>query len=67
MKDPLLILVLCSAMGLLLFKVFIDAMMLPDVWVSYSTNECVKVLNYQETDKYSCENLPKKYNHVWVQ
>ena len=49
-----------SVMALALF-----AVTTPDVYVSYSTNECVKVDNYG-TD-YSCENLPSRYNHVWVQ
>lgn len=40
---------------------------IPDVHFSYSTDECVKVLNYAEGDNYSCENLPSKFNHVWVQ
>lgn len=42
---------------------------IPDVWISYSTNECVLVLNYTENDaieNYSCNNLPSKYNYVWV-
>ena len=39
---------------------------IPDVHVSYSTGECVRVINYADTD-YSCENQPQKYNHVWVQ
>jgi hypothetical protein len=33
--------------------------------VSYSTGECVSVINYGDTD-YSCENQPQKYNHIWV-
>lgn len=45
----------------------LDAFMIPDVWFSYSTNECVKVLNYAEGDAYSCENMPEKFNHVWVE
>lgn len=40
---------------------------MPDVWYSYSTGECVKVLNYAEDDNYSCEDLPRKFNHVWVE
>ena len=50
---------------------FLDvAMMIPDVVVSYSTNECVEVVNYGsvifgETD-YSCENMPSRYNQVWA-
>jgi hypothetical protein len=38
----------------------------PDVHISHSTGECVKVLNYVEGDSYSCNNLPSKYNKVWV-
>lgn len=40
---------------------------IPDVYFSYSTDECVLVLNYHEDDNYSCDNLPTKFNHVWVQ
>lgn len=42
-----------------------SALSLPDVHVSYSTNECVKVVNYTDT-VYSCENLPTKFYHVWT-
>lgn len=45
---------------------FINSMTLPDVWKSYSTGECVKVINYVDDDNYSCENMPSKFNHVWV-
>ena len=43
------------------------ALSLPDVQYSYKTNECITVLNYADSDNYSCENLPSKFNHVWVQ
>ena len=46
---------------------FLTAMAMPDVWVSYSTDECVKVINYNEGDNFSCENMPSKFNHVWVE
>lgn len=49
------------------FHLCIEALSMPDVWFSYSTNECVKVLNYAEGDNYSCENLPRKFHHVWVE
>jgi hypothetical protein len=39
---------------------------MPDVWFSYSTNECVKVINYTD-EIFACESLPAKFNHVWVQ
>ena len=41
----------------------------PDVLFSHSTNECVQVLNYTLNDSienYTCDNLPSRYNHVWV-
>lgn len=42
-----------------------SAMSIPDMEVSYSTGECVSVINYADTE-YSCENQPQKYNHIWV-
>jgi hypothetical protein len=39
---------------------------MPDVLISNSTNECVDVFNYREKDKYTCQNLPSRYNHIWV-
>ena len=56
-----------SATVVILFSLLDKAFSIPDVHFSYSTNECVKVLNYVEGENYSCENLPRKFNHVWVQ
>ena len=39
---------------------------IPDVLVSHSTGECVTVLNYTDEHTYSCENMPSKYNMIWV-
>lgn len=52
--------------GAVTYAIF-DAFMLPDVWFSYSTGECVKVLNYSDGDTYSCENMPSRFYHVWVE
>lgn len=50
-----------------LFYAFLDsAFSIPDVHFSYSTNECVQVINYVKDENYSCENMPGKFNHVWV-
>lgn len=46
--------------------VCLDSLDMPDVWYSYSTGDCVQVLNHNPEDKYTCENLPRKFNHVWV-
>jgi hypothetical protein len=48
------------------FLLIDSALSIPDVHFSYSTDACVTVLNYAEGDNYSCENLPSKFNHVWV-
>ena len=65
--SDLLAVVLVGIITFIFAYTLIHAMTLPDVWFSYSTGECVNVLNYKENDMYSCENLPEKFNHVWVQ
>lgn len=40
---------------------------LPEVRVSNETQECVEVINNDERFDYTCEMLPSKYHHVWVQ
>ena len=56
--------------GLFVGLLFVGSLMyslnLPEVQMSHSTGECVKVINYDESDKYTCDDLPKKYHHVWV-
>jgi hypothetical protein len=37
----------------------------PDVHVSWDTKQCVKVINYGDAE-YTCDNLPTRYNHIWV-
>ena len=44
----------------------VTAIMLPDVEMSYESGYCVKVINYAQGDAYNCENMPAKFNHVWV-
>lgn len=46
---------------------FSTAAAMPDVHFSYASDECVKVVNYDERFNYTCENYPAKFNHVWVQ
>jgi hypothetical protein len=43
-----------------------SALSMPDVHFSYSTGECVEVINYTD-EVFACDNYPKKYNHVWVE
>ena len=44
----------------------LNMLSIPDVMFSHSTDECVEVFNYVEGENYSCENIPSKFNHVWV-
>ena len=43
----------------------------PDVLVSHSTGECVRVINYPSavwgTTTASCDDLPTRYTWVWVE
>ena len=63
--------VLCAAFGVAVFSVLDYASSIPDVHMSYASNSCVEVLNYPSvlfgTTNFSCENMPTKFNHVWVQ
>ena len=60
-----------AAFGVGLFAGADYALSIPSVKMSYTTNTCVEVLNYPSTlfgtTEYSCENMPTKFNHVWVQ
>ncbi len=55
-----------SGLVVVFFTVVLPQIDIPDVLVSHTTNECVHVVNYRPEDKYTCENLPEKYNRVWV-
>ena len=57
--------VVCSFLLLLMYAVG-NALAMPDVYFSYSTGDCVKVVNYTD-EQFSCENYPTKFNHVWVE
>ena len=41
------------------------ALTLPIVYESYSTGYCVRVDDVRGV--YSCENMPRKYHHVWTE
>ena len=60
-----------AAIGALVFVGTDYALSIPDVHMSYTTDTCVEVQNYPSimfgTTNYSCENMPTKFNHVWVQ
>jgi len=43
---------------------------IPIVEVSHSSDQCVRVVNFessfQGSTEYTCDNMPTKYSHVWV-
>lgn len=39
---------------------------LPDVYKSHRTNECVKVI-YADGSSGFCDELPPRYNLIWVE
>ena len=58
-------------MGIVLALIVFDYMLsIPSVLMSHSTGFCVEVQNYPGIifgqEVYNCENMPTKYNHVWV-
>lgn len=68
-KDKIKAVALGSVAGLVLgftVNAVEAALDMPDVYWSNTTNECVGVVNYAKNDDFSCENLPSKYNKVWV-
>jgi hypothetical protein len=56
--------------GFGLFVALDYAWTIPDVHISYETNQCVGVTTYHgvffDSLGYNCENMPTKYNHVWA-
>ena len=67
MNSNLFMGIMCGVIAGFMMYAFLTAAELPDVWFSYSTGDCVKVLNYAQGDNYNCENLPKRFYHVWVE
>jgi len=59
-------LIICALFGGFLYSLN-EALKIPDVKFSYSTNECVEVVNYDSAHNYDCGNYPDKFNHVWVE
>jgi hypothetical protein len=64
MKDIILATLLVVGLNAVLWLIVIDEVRRPDVHKSWSSKECVKV---EHSKAHDCDNLPKKYNTVWVQ
>ncbi len=57
--------------GLLFVRQVAEVLDRPQVWVSHSTGECVEVKDFKaehegRESEWSCDNLPQRYEHVWV-
>lgn len=63
-SDIFLTLFALLATPAVLIWAFIQATDMPDVIFSYSTKQCVKVINADGSEG-SCDKLPNKYNHIW--
>lgn len=67
-------LALFTAVGLLTVLVlhqFIVLLDRPEVHVSYSTGQCVEVVDHKakhegKTSPWSCDKLPETYERIWV-
>lgn len=61
-----------ALIGLGMFFIMDLAFSTPVVYTSYETNRCVMVEShpgafFNKGTEYSCDNLPQRYEHVWVQ
>ena len=47
------------------YEIYRNGFPISTVHTSWTTKKCVRVLPFQSS--FSCENLPPKYHHVWVE
>lgn len=70
MKNATQMIVFALVATLLLLVAMDYALSMPEVLVSYSSRDCVGVNNFPgfffNQEVFSCENLPSKFDHVWV-
>jgi hypothetical protein len=64
MKNVITATILAGLLGLTAYAGN-EALKMPDVHFSYSTDSCVEVINYTD-EQFDCSNYPSKFNHVWV-
>lgn len=58
---------MCIALVAVMGWAIYNSVMLPDVYYSYSTKECVRVENYMPDHNFDCDNLPFRFYHIWVE
>lgn len=59
------VVVIAAVLLVITVTIMVTVLDRPDVYVSTTTGQCVKVVNYTD-DKYTCDDIPKSYNHVPV-
>lgn len=56
--------------GIVILAAFVllisDICKMPDVYYSFKQNHCVRVVNFDPDNYYTCENLPTRYNLIYV-
>ena len=65
MKQTIKFLALCGLGSAFFFVVIMIWAYTPVVYQSYSTKACVEVVS--PDPKHNCENMPTRYEHVWVE
>lgn len=65
MKATLIYAVLVTLVAALMVHACASALEVPDVHISYSTGECVKIID-EQGERECPEELPAKYHRVWV-
>ena len=63
-KNFLKNLITATIMATATLAIVIGCIMIPIVEVSHSTGNCVRVVSNDAS--YSCDNLPTRYDTVWV-
>ena len=71
MKNAIKTVLFSFVAGAVVFVGIDYIMSIPTVKMSYSINACIEVENYPSvlfgTSEFNCENMPTKFNNVWVQ
>lgn len=63
-KEYVAILAVIAALSAMLVWALYANAAKPTVYMSFERSSCVRV--HDVTDSHTCDNLPAKYNHVWV-
>lgn len=70
-REPLILAAALLVLSVLVVNQFATLLDRPEVWVSYTTGKCVKVVDRKamhegSKSRWSCDRLPESYEHVLV-